>query len=75
MTKAFNFSQEEKPSSTRCKTEPESSKSDGRTEDESQIKVDADEGSSTAPPRMEGVKQECEDDDEEEEPDSKDISG
>lgn len=53
--------------------EPESSKSDGRTEDEGQIKGDADEGSSTAAPRTEGVKQEHEDDDEE--PDSKDVSG
>lgn len=73
MTKAFHFSQEEKPSSTRCKTEPQSSKSDGRTEDEGQIKVDADEGSSTLAPRTEGIKLEREDDDEE--PDSKDISG
>lgn len=70
----FHLTQEEKPSSTRCKMEPESSKSDVRTEDDGQIKADADEGSSTAGPRVEGVKQEREDDDDEER-DSKDISG
>lgn len=55
--------------------EPESSKSDGRTEDEDQIKGDADEGSSTAAPRTEGVKQEREDENDDEEADSKDVSG
>lgn len=58
---------------TRNKTEPEPSKTDvkdSRTDDEAPLKGDADEGSSTAPLRVENVKQEHH-----EEQDSKDNSG
>nr|XP_046257066.1 AT-rich interactive domain-containing protein 4B isoform X2 [Scatophagus argus] len=68
---------EEKPDSTRNKLEPEPSKTeakdsgnDDEDEDDGSLRVDADEGSSTARLGAESMKQECD-----EEQESKDNSG
>lgn len=71
--KSSHFSQDEKPDSTRSKMESEPSKAEGKEDEEEEgplLKVDADEGSSTAHLGAEGVKQECDDEQE-----SKENSG